>query len=280
MRPTDKISTLIEKLKLNASADLDNKIDNAISKALTEQKKTTSAATQPNIWRIIMSNVKIRKVAIAMIICVVILGIVPLKGTTAFGLIANGVTTTLSRLKALVLGEELPATEHPLVGRHRLRSQQIDNSEKILTNNIVYSSPDISSLEHFLNKQDIDFISADSGTAKYAIISADEIVALHEFLESSESYKILTTPTIITNPGGEAMIAIDKTVGVAITVLKDKNEHLNLDFAIHNGQDGCEISGVKLAKGEALLISGIEIRQNESSDAIMTALVLPEVIQD
>ena len=39
MRPTDKISSLIGKLKLNASADLDNRIDNEISKALVEQKR-------------------------------------------------------------------------------------------------------------------------------------------------------------------------------------------------------------------------------------------------
>ena len=75
MRPTDKISNLIGKLKLNASADLDNRIDSEISKALTEQKKTTTAASQPNIWRIIMKTKLTKLATAAVIIMAVVLSV-------------------------------------------------------------------------------------------------------------------------------------------------------------------------------------------------------------
>jgi hypothetical protein len=75
MRPTDNISSLIGKLKLNASADLDNRINNEISKALIEQKKTPPAASQPNIWRLIMKTRITRLGAAAVIIIAVILGL-------------------------------------------------------------------------------------------------------------------------------------------------------------------------------------------------------------
>ncbi len=79
MRPTDKISSLIGKLKLNASADLDNRIDNTISKALAEQNKTTTAATQPNIWRTIMKG-KLLKLAAAAVIMVCAVLVLQLAG--------------------------------------------------------------------------------------------------------------------------------------------------------------------------------------------------------
>ncbi len=266
----------ITKFIATAAIKTNTKTSEAVLANLYEELEnaacTGSARAKPGIWRIIMNNVRIRKVAIAMIVCVVILAIVPFKGTTALGVIANGVTTTLSRLKALVLGEELPATEHDEL--------QIDNSVKILTKSSVYSSSDISSLEDFLKERNIIFTPTDPGTAKYAVISSDNITVLQEFLQSSDSFKIVASPNLLTYSGQKAMIAIVNTAGAAITVLQDENEQLNLNFAFHNGQDGCDISEIKLAKGEALLISGINFRQNESSDTLMTTLVLPEVIQD
>lgn len=221
-----------------------------------------------------MKSIKIRKVkvAIAVIVLMIPLGLVPFNGTTALGRITNGVTSTLARLKAMVLGEELPEAEH--VERQR------DESVKILTKSSVYSSPEISSLEDFLNERNINFVSGDSGDAKYAVIPSDKVAALQEFLQSSDSYNFVASPNVLTYAGDEAMLAIVNLAGVAITALQDENKQLNLNFAFHNVEDGCEVNGIKLENGEALLISGIRTRQNEISDKLMTILVLPEVIQE
>jgi hypothetical protein len=170
-------------------------------------------------------------------------------------------------------GEARSDREHPSSGK-----QQVDKSVKICTTSRVYSSSEISSLEAFLNEQNIYFISAGSGNAKYAVIPTDKFDALRKFLRSS-SNKIELTPKVLTYSGEEAMLFIPKTMGVAITILRDNDERLNLSFAFHDVEDGCEVNGIKLANGEALLVSGIRARQNENPDNLMTILTLPEVIK-
>jgi hypothetical protein len=80
MRPADNINELIKKLKLKASADLDKRVHDDISKALAESQKTESAHTRPVIWRKIMKN-PIAKFTAAVIIALVILGLLEFIGT-------------------------------------------------------------------------------------------------------------------------------------------------------------------------------------------------------
>jgi hypothetical protein len=51
MKPADDIHRMIKKMQLKASADLDRRVHNDISKALAESEKTESTHTEPNIWR-------------------------------------------------------------------------------------------------------------------------------------------------------------------------------------------------------------------------------------
>jgi len=75
MRPADDTSELIKKLHLKASAELDKRVHDDISKALAESEKTKSAITQPNIWRIIMKSKITKFAAAAVIIIAVFVGI-------------------------------------------------------------------------------------------------------------------------------------------------------------------------------------------------------------
>jgi hypothetical protein len=72
MRPADNINELIKKLKLKASADLDKRVHDDISAALTESEKTKSVQPEPNIWRIIMKS-RISKLAAAAVIIISVL---------------------------------------------------------------------------------------------------------------------------------------------------------------------------------------------------------------
>jgi hypothetical protein len=69
MRPADNINELIKKLKLKASPDLDKRVHNDISRALTKSEKTKSVQQEPNIWRTIM-NSRIPKLAAAAVIII------------------------------------------------------------------------------------------------------------------------------------------------------------------------------------------------------------------
>jgi hypothetical protein len=213
-----------------------------------------------------MNSVKSRRVkmAIAIIVLMVCIGIVPINETTVFGEIADNVTSTMARLKAMVKGEEVSEAENT--------NRPIDKSIIIHTKSSVYSSPKISSLEDFLLGQNISFNPVTSGTGKHAVIPSDIVAALQEFLQSSDSYGLVASPSILAYSGQEAMIAIVNTAGAAITAQQHGNE-LNINFAFHNGQDGYDINEIELKNGEALLISGIK----NDIDDLMTILVLPEV---
>jgi hypothetical protein len=75
MRPADNVNELIKKLQLKASADLDRRVHDDISRALAESEQTESAVIQSNIRRTIMKSPIIKSAAAAVIIVLVVLGL-------------------------------------------------------------------------------------------------------------------------------------------------------------------------------------------------------------
>lgn len=70
MRPAENINESIKKLHVKASADLDERVHDEISRALAESRKAQSALIEPNEWRTIMKSKTMRFAAAAMIIVV------------------------------------------------------------------------------------------------------------------------------------------------------------------------------------------------------------------
>ena len=73
MKPAEDVNELIQKLHLKASAELDKRVHEVISRGLAKSQKTESAITQPNIWRTIMKS-RIPKPASAAAIVIIVLG--------------------------------------------------------------------------------------------------------------------------------------------------------------------------------------------------------------
>jgi hypothetical protein len=104
MRPADNINDLIKKLKLKASADLDKRVHNNISKALAESDKhvlseveeTESVVIQPNIGRTIMKNPITKLAAAAAIIITCVIGL-SLWRTTSSGIALADVLTSIEQ---------------------------------------------------------------------------------------------------------------------------------------------------------------------------------------
>jgi hypothetical protein len=69
MTSAEYINKKIKRLKLSASAGLDKRVHNDISKALVELKKIKSTHVEPNLWRIIMKN-RITKLAAVVTIVI------------------------------------------------------------------------------------------------------------------------------------------------------------------------------------------------------------------
>ena len=53
MKLTDDINKLIKKLQIKASAELDRRVHNDISRALAESQEAEPVVTEPNTWRFI-----------------------------------------------------------------------------------------------------------------------------------------------------------------------------------------------------------------------------------
>jgi outer membrane lipoprotein-sorting protein len=75
MRPADDIIQSIKKLHLKASADLDKRVHDKISKAPAQLNRKKSALTQPNIWSNIMKNPMTKLATAAVIIIAAFIGI-------------------------------------------------------------------------------------------------------------------------------------------------------------------------------------------------------------
>ncbi|MHC4086906.1 MAG: TlpA family protein disulfide reductase [Planctomycetota bacterium] len=75
MRPADDINETIKKLRLKASARLDKRVHDDISKALAESEKTESAVPKPNVWRTVIKNPFAKLAAAAMVIIAVLVAV-------------------------------------------------------------------------------------------------------------------------------------------------------------------------------------------------------------
>jgi len=81
MRPADNINELIKKLHLKASADLDKRVHDDISRTLAKSQKTESVRTEPNIWRTIMKSPITKLASAAVIIIAILIGVHYLGGS-------------------------------------------------------------------------------------------------------------------------------------------------------------------------------------------------------
>jgi hypothetical protein len=70
MRPADNTHKLFKQLRLKASAQLNDRVHSDIARALEKSTETKAAASQPNVWRIIMKSRITRLATAAMILAV------------------------------------------------------------------------------------------------------------------------------------------------------------------------------------------------------------------
>ena len=114
MRPSDNINELIKKLQLKASAELDKRVHDDISAALTKSEKTKSVQPEPNIWRTIMKS-KIPKLAAAAVIIIAVLiglnviDVFPNGSGVAWGEVLNNV----QKIKSCIHRMRLTVTTGP-----------------------------------------------------------------------------------------------------------------------------------------------------------------------
>jgi outer membrane lipoprotein-sorting protein/predicted house-cleaning noncanonical NTP pyrophosphatase (MazG superfamily) len=109
MRPADNINELIKKLQLKASAELDKRVHDDISAALTESEKTKSVQPEPNIWRTIMKS-RIIKLAAAAVIVIAVLAGLPFFSGNGSGVVLAGVLERIEQAQAFMYRMKMTTT--------------------------------------------------------------------------------------------------------------------------------------------------------------------------
>ncbi len=109
MRPADNINELIKKLKLKASAELDKRVHDDISRALAESEKTKSAFTQPKIRRTIMKS-RIIKLAAAAVIVIAVLAGLPFFSGNGRGVVLADVLERIEQVQAFMYKMKMTMT--------------------------------------------------------------------------------------------------------------------------------------------------------------------------
>ena len=141
MRPSDNINELIKKLHLKASADLDKRVHDDISAALTESEKTKSVQPEPNIWRIIMKSRIIKLAAAAVIVITLFVGIHYFGGSienVAFADVMRNIQNarTLTYQSVITLENQEPQVSKTMVLEpHLMRVELPDGKIWILDHN-------------------------------------------------------------------------------------------------------------------------------------------------
>ena len=99
MMPADNINSLIKKLQLKASADLDKRVHEDITNALFKSKKEQSAQTRPIIGRIIMRS-PVTKLAVAAVVFIACLIGVSFWKTSGSGIALADVLAQIEKASA------------------------------------------------------------------------------------------------------------------------------------------------------------------------------------
>ena len=139
MKPAEKIKRLFIKSNVSVSSQLDEGIIGDTLRAFEKSKKTTSAPTQPNIWRIIMRS-KITKIATAaVIIMAMIIGIHHLGGSVdmasvAFGDVLERIYTakTVTYKETIQIGDREPSTTKEMVVESGLKRSDMSNGNVLI----------------------------------------------------------------------------------------------------------------------------------------------------
>jgi hypothetical protein len=71
MKSVKNIKQLIKKFHVTTNAKMDQKVNKDVLEVIRKFKKTQSALTQPNIWRIIMTNRKIQLTTAVTVILII-----------------------------------------------------------------------------------------------------------------------------------------------------------------------------------------------------------------
>ena len=109
MRPSDNINELIKKLQLKASAELDKRVHDDISAALTKSEQTKPVQPEPNIWRTIMRS-RIPKLAAAAVIIIAVLAGLPFFSGNGSGVVLADVLERIEQAKAFMYRMKLTMT--------------------------------------------------------------------------------------------------------------------------------------------------------------------------
>ena len=203
---------------------------------------------------------KIRRVAAIIALAAVLVGAVGLSGgSVAFSQVGQAVSSTLGRLKAMIM--ELRSGEH--VAPAPLPAAQSGNANKqaptpscdsraVMCTARFHKIPaGEQAVWQSLKDQGIDLIQASAKPETYyATLSQQQAEGVKRALTVGP----VTSPRVTVGAGGEATIVTD-IIGLAwLPTISSNGQRIESSFSFHDGDNGFEIPGVSTEDGGVILV--------------------------
>jgi hypothetical protein len=257
MQPRKKIERFITDVNVATDAGRDRKVLNDVLQAHTDLKRRRSQGDNPRMWRTAM-RYKPTRVAAVIALAVVLAGVFGLGiGSVAFSQVGHAVSSTLSRLRELVMEIRMgePADRAPLPSAPASDAAEPapdPNLRAVTCEARFFTIPaNEQTVWQVLNDQGIELIrtSADPETY-YATLRQGQA----EQVEDALSVRALAAPRVTVAEGQQGMIATDVFALAWLPTISSDSKRIECTLSFHDGQNGFEIPNVSIEEGGVILV--------------------------
>ena len=261
MNESKKAEHLIEKYLENMHvahrARMDRRIVRDSTKTMEEIHRARTDPARAENGRTIMMH-RIRRVAAIMVVAVVLAGAVGLGGgSVAFSQVGRAVSSTLDRLKEMIMGIRAgePAASAPLPPSFPSKTDEqapAVSPGAIMCAARLFSIPaSEQGVWQSLKDQGIELIQASAAPETYYTALGQEQV---ERVEGALTVRPISSPRIVLHEGTEGIIGTQVFALAWRPTLSSDGQQIESRFSFHDGQNGFEIPNVSVEDGGVILV--------------------------
>lgn len=251
------VEKYLEDMHVQHPAEMDHRIVQDSTEAMEEVRRMRAGSARAGIGRTIVMY-RTRRVAAVLVLAAVLAGAVGLGGgSVAFSQVGQAVSSTLDRLKALIMGIR---TGEPVAQAPLLPSPSSPTNEQVPTASAravmcaarFFNVPQgDQAVWQSLQDQGIELIEASTiPETYYATLDREQA----EQVENALTGRALVAPRVIVSEGQEGMIAMDAFALAWLPTISSDGTRIESSFSFHDGQNGFEIPNLDVEEGGVILV--------------------------
>ena len=221
------------------------------------------------------------RIAALIAVGIVLLGTFTLgRSSAAFSQVEEAVSSTLARLKDIVVGiraskpeQEIRESDLPPVAGINEETSEVEKEPASAPGAIsaqmqLWVSTSEADTARLLAEQQIDLARAGTDpNVCFAVLGPEAVESLSTLLQSASGVRLVSSPRITVGDGGQGMLGTQAFAVAWQPTLTDDGQ-MEVNLAVHNGENGFELPTLCVQIGEALLIqaTGITLPSDENTD--------------